>query len=145
MASKNANITTDAAAPHTHATTTTNEATTDATAPHTPAAAINVLKQKMLEYDWPAKDIDDLLLQKVCCCGCADKLASLYFNETGNNISKEHFVAYHLCSVTNKRLVGAFCSSEDEAGHLSVCKGCKRKDNPAKSLPMEGKKARNKK
>ena len=90
----------------------------------------------MLSNGWSENGIDDLLRQTSCCCGCEIPLPS--FN--ANNISMQHFVSYHFCSVSSKRLVGAMCSIEEDAGNLSVCRGCetkKRKENPTDNSQVQ--------
>jgi hypothetical protein len=66
------------------------------------------------EWDnWPAKYIDDLLMQESCCCGCKISFPRLFFqniDRSGNNISSHYLSSYHFCSVKNKRLAAAFCS-----------------------------------
>ena len=80
----------------------------------------------MLQNNWPAKYVDDLIMQESCCCGCKIAFSRLYFqniDRSGNNISTHYLSSYHFCSVTNKRLAAAFCSSQEEAGCVSVCQG----------------------
>ncbi len=71
-----------------------------------------------LKNNWPAKYIDDLLMQESCCCGCKIAFPRLFFqniDRSGNNISSHYLSSYHFCSVTNKRLAAALCSSQEEA------------------------------
>ena len=86
-----------------------------------------ILRAQMLQNNWPAKNVDDLLMQESCCCGCKIAFPRLFFkniDRSGNNISTHHLSSYHFCSVTNKRLAAAFCSFQEEAGRFSVCLGC---------------------
>ncbi len=92
----------------------------------TKKAAIG-LESRMIANSWPKNDIDDLLKQQYCCCGSCGSghIPKLYFNsDSDNNVSISHLAAYHFCSVSNRRLRGAFCSSEEEAGRYSMCVNC---------------------